>query len=374
MGFKSGEWCHSHHDERGSLYSGEEGEYLYQEQRSVQQHSKGDASAVYVGQGVNGDWYYYASQFGSVAGIWSWGDKISLRPGGADVHLNNNPFFTMYQDPTTISLNELLGSASIAYDPADWLDFTYRAGVDYETDRDNTLLGYYDVNAPQGQLIRNWNNDYQVNTDLQGRASHKFSENFTANLLLGFHLDQIQYNNNAIIGTTFINPNGPPSISNDATYVPGDVKQIIRDAASYGQLSVNFFRQLYVNFAGRDESSSTYGPNVPSLFFYPAVNAAWEFTKLPLFKNNSILNFGKVRAAYGQAADQPPVYSTATYYTLNPIIGNGFGPEIGLQYYYNSSTGIGGALIGAPITNDPISGLGTEGNPNLGPEKTSEFE
>ncbi len=480
------------------------------------------------GEGVNGDWYYQSSQFPSIAGIFSWGDKISLRSGAADVHLNNNPFlpivdknstqtynqagalfqpavsdeygatisggdqdgtfyldvdrlgdngifkanslfnrtsiladirrafsqnvtfdvnasyvngatervqqgsnlsgilldsyrtppdfnnlpylvnyvspttgvetpnvqrtfrnptanpangggynnpfFTMYEDPTTISLNELLGSVGISYDPTNWLDFTYRAGVDYEGDRDNTILSYYDVNQPQGQLIRNWNNNYQVNTDLQGRASHDFSRDFTGNLLLGFHLDQIQLNNSGIIGTTFINPNGPPSITNDATFVPGDVKQIIRDAAAYGELNLNLYRQLYVNFAGRDESSSTYGPNVPSLFFYPAVNAAWEFTKLPMFKNNSILNFGKIRAAYGEAADQPPVYSTLTYYTLNPIVGNGWGPAIGLQYYYNSSTGIGGALIGAPITNDPISGLGTEGNPSLGPEKTTEFE
>ena len=269
----------------------------------------------------------------------------------------DNPFFSMYMNPTTVYLNHFTGSGSLDYNPLSWLNFTYRAGVDYFTDRDNTVLAPYDASQPLGQLIRNVNSSYMVNTDLLGRASHTFSDDFSSNLLLGFHLDDTQLDNTGIVATTFAIPTAPPTLSNAVSYVPGETKIITRDAALYGQLNLNFYKQLFFTLAGRDESSSTYGPNVPSLFFYPSASVAWEFTQLPMFKGSSILNYGKLRAAYGTAAVQPPVYSTSTYYVENPVIGNGFGPAIGLQYYN------GGSVVSQTL-----------GNASLGPEKTSESE
>jgi TonB-linked SusC/RagA family outer membrane protein len=269
----------------------------------------------------------------------------------------DNPFFTVYMNPTTIALDHLTGSSSISYDAADWLNFTYRAGVDYLTDRDNTELAPYDASQKLGQLIRNVNTAYMVNSDLMGRANHSFSDDFTSTLLVGFHLDNTQYDNTGIVGTDFIIPTAPPTLGNAASYAPGESKIITRNAALYGQLNLNFYKQLFFTLAGRDESSSTYGPDVPSLFFYPSASVAWEFTQLPMFKDNSILTYGKLRAAYGEAAVQPPAYSTNTYVVANPVIGNGFGPGIGLQYY-------GGGVVSST----------TLGNSALGPEKTTESE
>ncbi len=269
----------------------------------------------------------------------------------------DNPYFSIYQNPTTISLDHFTGSGSIRYQAADWLSFTYRAGVDYLNDRDNTVLAPYDANQPKGQLIRNVNTSYMVNSDLIGRATHSFSDDFSSTLLVGFHLDNTELQNTGIVGTAFIIPTAPPTLTNAASYAPGESKVITRDAALYGQLNLNFYKQLFFTFAGRDESASTYGPKAPSLFFYPSASVAWEFTQLPMFKDNSILSFGKVRAAYGMAAVQPGAYQTSTYVISNPIIGNGWGPGIGLQYY-------GGGVVSSTVL----------GNAALGPEKTSETE
>ncbi len=269
----------------------------------------------------------------------------------------DNPFFTVYMNPTTITLDHLTGSGSVSYDAADWLNFTYRAGVDYITDRDNTELAPHDASQPLGQLIRNVNTSYMVNSDLMGRASHTFSDDFNSTLLVGFHLDNTEYDNTGIIGTSFIIPTAPPTLGNAKTFAPGESKIITRNAALYGQLNLNFYKQLFFTFAGRDESSSTYGPSAPSLFFYPSASVAWEFTQLPMLQGSSILTYGKLRAAYGEAAVQPPAYSTNTYVVANPVIGNGFGPAIGLQYY-------GGGVVSST----------TLGNAALGPEKTTESE
>ena len=269
----------------------------------------------------------------------------------------DNPFFTIYQDPSTFVTNRLIGSGQISYDPASWFDLTYRAGVDYLTNQQNTTLAYWDATQPKGQFYQNVIEQYQVNSDLQARVDRELSSEFESSLLVGFHLDQQSYNSTGVTATTFIIPTGPPSFGNATSYVPGQGKTIVRNAALYGQLSLSMYNQLYLTLAGRDESSSTYGPSTAGLYFYPSASIAWDFTKLPFLQDNTILSYGKLRAAIGTAANQPPVYSTLTYYVGNPVFGNGWGPAIGLQYYG------GGVAVSSQM-----------GNPSLGPERTTESE
>lgn len=302
----------------------------------------------------------YLVNYVSPTGAITPGVQRTYRNGAGNPALTmgyDNPFFSVYMNPTTIHIDHLTGSGALSYAPMDWLNFTYRAGVDYYTDRDNTVLAQYDASQPEGQMVRNVNTSFLVNTDLLGRATREFSNDFSSTLLLGFHFDNQQLDNTGVIGTTFIIPTAPPTLPNNGSYSTGEAKIITRNAALYGQLNLNFYSQLFFTFAGRDESSSTYGPDAASLFFYPSASVAWEFTQLPMLKDNSILSYGKLRAAYGEAAVQPPAYSTSTYVVTNPIIGNGWGDAIGLQYYN------GGVVISQ-----------TQGNTSLGPEKTTESE
>ena len=302
----------------------------------------------------------YLVNYVSPTGAVTPGVQRTYRNGSGDPSLGmgyDNPFFTIYQNPTDVAIDHFTGSGSLSYQPMSWLNFTYRAGVDYIGDHESSVLAPYDASQPLGQLIKNFNTSYMVNTDLIGRATHEFSNDFSSTLLLGFHLNDTQLQNEGIIATTYIIPTAPATLGNAASYAPGESKIITRDAAMYGQLNLNFYRQLFFSLAGRDESSSTYGPGAPSLFFYPSASVAWEFTQLPMFKDNSIINNGKLRAAFGSAAVQPGAYETANYVVANPVIGNGFGPAIGLQYY-------GGGVVAST----------TLGNAALAPEKTTEFE
>ncbi len=269
----------------------------------------------------------------------------------------DNPFFTIYQNPTNYNSQRLLATTDITYDPLDWLSFTYRAGLDYLNTENQSVYGYGDATQPLGQYFDQSFSQYQVNSDIQGRATHELNSDISGNLLVGFHIDAQKYNSLGVTALSFLIPTAPPSISNSTTYAPGQGVTYIHNAAAYAQLDLTLYNQVYVTLAGRDESSSTFGPNTSSLNFYPSASVAWEFTKLPALQGNSILSYGKLRAAIGTAANQPPVYSSSTYYIANPIIANGWGPAIGLQYYN------GGTLISQTL-----------GNPNLGPEKTNERE
>src|SRR5699024_9275384 len=124
----------------------------------------------------------------------------------------------------------------------------------------------------------------------------------------------------------------------------------------YSQVKLNIYNQLFLKLTGRSESASTYGPDTDNTYFYPSAGLAWDFTELEAFNNNSILSFGKLRISYGQAGVQPGVYNTQT--TFSPAaFGEGWGPVIDSITY------------GRGTTRSP-----QQGNPNLSPEITTEYE
>ncbi|HUI31684.1 MAG TPA: SusC/RagA family TonB-linked outer membrane protein [Candidatus Acidoferrales bacterium] len=318
---------------------------------------------------------YIVNYVDPATGIVTANSQRGFRDGNGSPYASgvyDNPLFSVYEDPTTFLDNRVIGNLQLSYDPMDWLDFTYRAGVDYLGDRNTSFLNYFDWTAPQspqapnfyaGQYSDNVFSQYQINTDLQGRAKHDFSSDFSGNLMLGIHLDHQQYNSITNIVQSLLIPTGPPSLGNASTPLPpyqGWTMQ--RDAAMYGQLDLSMYNELFVSLSGRDETSSTYGPESAGLYFYPSVSAAWQFTQLPLFEGNDILSFGKLRLAYGEAGVPPPLYSSNTYFIGNQAVTNGWGSGLNPQYYG------GGASI------YPDQGLNLMGNAGIAPEKTTELE
>ena len=110
------------------------------------------------------------------------------------------------------------------------------------------------------------------------------------------------------------------------------------------------YDQLYINFSGGLESSST----INGTFFYPSVDAAWNFTKSAL--DSSVISFGKLRASWGKVGVQP---SPHQFQTL---------AEGGFSYSTYSD----------PIAIDSFGGGyrldNNLGNPNLEPEVKTEWE
>ncbi len=268
----------------------------------------------------------------------------------------NNPFFTIYMNPSLFYTDRVFGSAEITYDPFKWFGITYRIGADYYTDRRNQVWPVQDASLPNGRVIRNVISEFQINTDLMLRFKYQFGSLLSTSFLLGFHLDHEQTDNTLIQGTRFIIPEAPAYILNTLDYLPDEGKTIVRTGAFYGELGLDVLDQLYIRLSGRNESASTYGTSVDMTYFFPSASIAWEFTKLPALRNQTLLSFGKVRAAVGIAGVRPPAYVTKTYY-VNASFGNGWGPVTNAIYYG------GGAVQSAQY-----------GNPYLKPELTTETE
>ncbi|MCX6142351.1 MAG: SusC/RagA family TonB-linked outer membrane protein [Ignavibacteriales bacterium] len=274
----------------------------------------------------------------------------------------DNPLYIINYIPTLLNTDRLLGTAELTYEPAKWLNVIYRAGADYYTDRQFTTFPPGTATNPTGATYRAANTNYMLNSDILATANQELMNDISGTLTVGFHLDHRRSDGTTVNATAFVLLDAPATFSNSLNYTPGEGLTITRSAAVYSEASLELFKQVYLRGTGRMESASTYGPDAKQTYFYPSASVAWQFSEFPFIKENlvkdaSIFSFGKLRFAYGEAANQPGAYQTKTYFGVaNP--GNGWGEGLrGTQY-----TG-GGTVRSASL-----------GNSLLGPEMTSETE
>lgn len=271
----------------------------------------------------------------------------------------NNPMWDLYQLQNTSLVNRFINSAEVNASPVQWLNLTARAGVDYFTDRQVNYFPYFSTNANTGQYNRDEYTQMQFNLDVFARAEKTFSDQFSGNVMVGFNLNT--FSGTSLGGQTlnFVIPTGPQDFGNatPTNTTTNDAYSKRRSNAGYASMGLVFYDQVFINATGRVEAASTFGELSNNSFFYPSTDIAWQFTKLPLFSNNKVLSFGKLRASYGVVGIQPTPYQTSTNFFV-PSWADGFGGNIDAGLY-----GVGTYVQS-----------GNKGNAYLKPEKKQEFE
>ena len=237
-------------------------------------------------------------------------------PTAADVTSDrgwNNPFWTLNEGIHNSQLGRAFGNLTANFAALDWLKFNYVLGGDYYTDE--RLEG-----APQGSAGTGGENfgritegkivNYELNQNLTATASHTFSPSFAGTFTLGNTLDDRNYRQLSDVGRTLVAPE-PFNLANTVTRDPTiDAIQEIRNVGFFGQATADLSDQLYLTAALRNDGSSTYDRNHLRAWF-PKASAAWTFTKaIPI----PGVSYGKLRAAYGEAWQEPlPDLTTQTY-------------------------------------------------------------
>lgn len=267
----------------------------------------------------------------------------------------DNPYWTAFENPFEDEVNRVLGNFSLSYDPIDWLNITYRVGSDIYTDQRKQIfaIGSYDPPQPTGQIEENILRSQEVYADLLVSANRSFGDKFNASVTLGNNLFQESFQDLYSRGRTLAIPNFY-NLSNASDLYTSEYNEIIRTAALFADINLEYNRMLYLNLAGRNEWSSTFGPNQNN-FFYPSASLSFVFSEL--IPENKIFSFGKLRYGYAQVGITPPVYSSTTYFN-SPILTDGF--TDGLSFPFLGQNGFGNGDI--------------LGNPDLAPERLSGHE
>ncbi|MBO0358710.1 SusC/RagA family TonB-linked outer membrane protein [Hymenobacter sp. BT186] len=272
----------------------------------------------------------------------------------------NNALWTMKEQKNPNTVDRFIGSTELGLDPLPWLSMTARFGADFYAEMRRDLYPINSAeNAGLGSATEEAYSENQLNGDIFARATHSFSEKFSGTLLVGMNLNQrILYNYGATYGRFLLDVRDQSFFSNATSENTQafDYESKRRNSAGYTSLNLVYNEQLFLNATGRLENASTFGRDTQNRFFYPSVDLAWQFTKLPLLLDNKVLSFGKIRAAYGRVGLEPGLYVVRDVYGSS-----------------GSSDGFGVQAL-ASAFNGSFSRSSVRGNSQLRPERKEEVE
>lgn len=268
----------------------------------------------------------------------------------------DNPFFTVNKNFATDEVNRVIGFTQLSYDPAPWLNFTYRVGTDTYGDDRIFRNAINSSTLQDGQVINLTIRSTDLNSDFLATVRGDLNEKLNASFTIGHNYYKKSLHLNRIDGRGLASPD----FFNIAAAQSVNVSERVEEKqlfGLYGTLTLNYDNQVYVNLSGRNDWSSTL-PQENNAFFYSAASIGWDFTQT-FGVNSSLFNYGKLRASWGQVGNDPGFAVTS----------NGFAQA----QVFDGWTNPNGVLFPAFGVNSFISN-GLLGNTDLVAEKTTTTE
>ena len=283
-----------------------------------------------------------------------------------------NPYWAIENNYNHNDSKQIFGKIQADIKPIRQLTLTYRFGFDYtdydhklgvpEINLDDALInedyGYAPSNMNQsGYVSTTYLRKYELNHDFLANWQDKyFDGKLDVNIMAGVNVSEryTTYTSNQTDGLTFYTNFW--DLSNGATkteILESQTKR--RNVGLLGDITIGWDDMIYLELTARNDWSSTL-PLEKNSYFYPGATLSWIFTKL--IPKNKILDFGKVRLAYGKTGNDASAYKVYPRYVQGYSSG-----------YYASD-----------LTKFPFNGVNafqtaaTAGSSSLKPEMTTEFE
>lgn len=222
----------------------------------------------------------------------------------------NNPLWTIYEQTAGNKVNRFIFSSEIDIIPTDFLQFTLRGGIDtYDDKRDYFFPISSAGDRQNGVFAQDVLGRQEINFDAIARANFNITRDISLNATIGWNINDRRLTSSASsIRGFLVNARKETTDLNTAAEASAfeSSRTNIRSNRGYTTLAFDFFDQVFFTAAGTLEAASTY----PENFFYPAFDAAWQFSKI--MGPSNVLSFGKLRAAWGQVGVAPPAHAAET--------------------------------------------------------------
>ncbi|MBI1780301.1 MAG: SusC/RagA family TonB-linked outer membrane protein [Sphingobacteriales bacterium] len=267
-----------------------------------------------------------------------WQHNPFASPDGYFNAYYGNPWWQIDQTRLDEKSANLIGNISLTLTPFKWLSLNYKAGIvrnDYNNKytqagydfaawaiadtlgAGNIPSGVKKLSPSEGDAL---SYNQRLTSDFLASAHHSFG-NFDVRFIAGTSLIDrtLRLMNSsaaALVIPNFFNISnrlGNPTV--------GEYKEETRLMGIFGDLTVGYKNYLFLHGSLRNDWNSILSESNRS-YLYPAVDAAFVFTDaIPAFKNQNILNFGKLRVAHSLTA-QASIGAYALQNTFN--VGGGF--------------------------------------------------
>jgi len=275
-----------------------------------------------------------------------------------------NPYFAIHENLSNFFENRVYGNFDAGYELFSWLSAKWTVGADVSNFNrtDHEAIMSFSPGTPQfikrvtpnpGNVLEQNRINENLNSNFRLIIAKDLNANFKLDAVLGYDVIQRKFKLQDASIASLVIP-GFYNLDNTDGLKAGETYQSTkRQYAYYGQATLGMKEMAYLTLSARQEYSSTLPKNANS-YFYPSANVALLLDQMiPSLKNVGMI---KIRAAYGKAGNDAPVYYIDPYFTGAEVIGP-----------YSSTT-------------FPLSGVGAFekgnqiGNQKLKPEITTETE
>ena len=283
-----------------------------------------------------------------------------------------NPYWAIENNYNHNDSKQVQGKIQADIKPIRQLTLTYRYGFDY-TDFDfkigfpqitlddaliNEDYGYAPSNMNQdGWVFSRYLRKYEKNHDFLANWADKYLDGMLdVNVTAGVNMNE-RYQTLSSGQTDKLTFNtGFWDLSNGSTISELSESQSKRRLVGlFGDITLGWDEMIYLGLTARNDWSSTLPLNKNS-YFYPGATLSWIFTRL--IPKNNILDFGKLRLAYGKTGNDASPYLTSARFIQ----------------------GTSRAYYGSDVAKFPLGGINafqassTIGSSELKPEMTTEYE
>ena len=244
-------------------------------------------------------------------------------------------------------LGRFTGSLQVDYRPTGWFSNRFVFGTD-EVREDNQsfterspIVQVFSPGQTGGKSVSR--RDVSYNTvDYSGTLSFTPMESITTQTSVGAQMYRRFTKFASASGSDFALP-GLRAIS--ATAIRSGSETYVENSTigGYVQQQVGWRDRVFITGALRADDNSAFGENF-DLVYYPKLHGTWVLSEEPFFGLGAVSTL-RLRAAYGQSGTQPDAFAALRT--------------------FSAVSGPGGASTVTPSS---------PGNPNLGPERSSELE
>lgn len=241
--------------------------------------------------------------------------------------------------------NRFTGSVQVTHTPAKWFTQQLTVGTDYAHEQNDELAGvnynlsyFFGTDADSGYKVVGFRDNSITSTTYHATFKLPLSSSLQSSTTVGgdFYLRNSRFAGGS--GNDFPAPGLTALSSLTAGLSTYGYTRDNNSLGVLGQEELAWKDRLYLSAGVRSDQNSSFGKNFKNVV-YPHVSASYVLSDEPFFKVPFVSQL-KLRAAYGQSGEAPPLF-------------------VSIQSYSTTATGVTPSTIG---------------NPNLQPERGYETE
>ena len=311
------------------------------------------ARALYLGR----NWDVHGQPYQNPVDL---GSEFMVGRGQAD-----NPLWSYENAGIRTDVDRITGSFDLGYDITNWLNVKGVIGVNSYSQRNLDFLRPGSTgpraNPGVGRITNDNINFLELDANFFVTLQRNLTEKIGLRAMVGTNVNQRRTDRQAYQGLTYV-VFDIDDIDNTNSVVPfGGTFSKRRIIGAFGDVTLDYDNWAYLTITGRNDWSSTL-PTDNRSFFYPAVTGSVILTEA-FDLDGTVINYAKLRASWSQVGNDTDPYQLQPVFLINDFYNTSPLPTAQLPF---QATG-GPIVPGASLSN-------IERDPNLKPERTTEFE